>query len=170
MCHCNRRLLYNGITAVKYWNGSETVNGNGRKFSNGRSLSLRCRFLNTVLTTAAHCGGDSTSVAVVTPLSLAADTFVLPGVETRRFSRLEYSAGSHYHTSAILAGRHKPFNIKLSKQCLSAAAGLQQCSVIIIMGLIILITEGIIAAKTNASMLTFFTNNECLWRHQELHC
>ena len=32
--------------AVKYYNGSETVNGNGRKFSNGRSLlrSGRTRF------------------------------------------------------------------------------------------------------------------------------
>ena len=61
------------------------------------------RFLNTVLTTAAHCGGDSTSMSVLTPLSLAADTFVLPGMEPRRFGRLDYSGGSHYHTSAILA-------------------------------------------------------------------
>ena len=60
------------------------------------------RFLNTVLTTAAHCG-DAVSVAAVTPLSLAADTFVLPGAEPRRFGRLEYKAGSRYHTSAILA-------------------------------------------------------------------
>ena len=61
------------------------------------------RFLNTVLTTAALCGGDS--VAAVTPLSLATDTFVLPGMEPRCFGRLEYSAGSSYHTSAILAGK-----------------------------------------------------------------
>ena len=45
-------------------------------------------------------------MSVVTPLSLATDTFVLPGMEPRIFSHLEYSAGSHYHTSAILAGRH----------------------------------------------------------------
>jgi hypothetical protein len=62
------------------------------------------RFLNTVLT--ADAFADCSAVSIVTPLSLAADTFVLPGGQTRDFSQLTYSPDSNYHTSAILAAAY----------------------------------------------------------------
>jgi len=56
------------------------------------------RFLNSVLSLSESAGFSS----LVAPLSLAADTFVLPG-RHRRLPHLDYDPELAYHTSAVLA-------------------------------------------------------------------
>ncbi len=59
------------------------------------------RFLNAVLGSSALLTCEA--VTLMTPLSLAEDTFVLPVGRRRAFPRLNYESASSYHTSAILA-------------------------------------------------------------------
>lgn len=60
------------------------------------------RFLNSVLSMhSLACGGDSSRV-LVSPVSLATDTFSLPGMDCRQFGHLEYRPELDYHTSAVL--------------------------------------------------------------------
>ena len=72
-------------------------------FSPGANSS---RFLNTLLSLGAQCspGLANANSTLVSPLSLARDTFVLPGQQSLSLgASVNYAPERDYHTSAVLA-------------------------------------------------------------------
>jgi len=63
------------------------------------AIQSTTKMLNMALTTKSL----SDNCHLITPLSLATDTFPIRGVETRKVPTFDYNPDLHYHTSAILA-------------------------------------------------------------------